>query len=134
MARILYRPIFTFLLGGAVTMVTMSVSLSVSILVPLSVRGYIRRENIIPYVMGANITTFIDTLIAAVLLGNADAFTVVLLEMLSVGVISVIVITLFFRGYERFVLRVLETILRSRRNLALYMIGIVGIPVLLMLL
>jgi hypothetical protein len=59
---------------------------------------------------------------------------VVLLEMLSVGVISVIVITLFFRGYERFVLRVLETILRSRRNLALYMIGIVGIPVLLMLL
>ncbi|HUF37895.1 MAG TPA: hypothetical protein VMN57_05180, partial [Anaerolineales bacterium] len=133
MARILYRPMWTFLLGGAVTFVTMSVSLSVSILVPLSVRGYVRRENIIPYVMGANITTFIDTLIAAVLLGNADAFTVVLLEMLSVAVISVFIIGLFYRRYERFVLDVLKTITRSRRNLAIYMIGIVGIPVLLML-
>jgi solute carrier family 34 (sodium-dependent phosphate cotransporter) len=133
MARILYRPMSTFLLGGAVTFITMSVSLSVSILVPLSVRGYVRRENIIPYVMGANITTFIDTLIAAVLLGNADAFTVVLLEMLSIGTISLIIIGLFYRRYERFVLDVLKTITRSRRNLAIYMIGIVGIPVLLML-
>ena len=133
MARILYRPVWTFLLGGAVTFVTMSVSLSVSILVPLSVRGYVRRENIIPYVMGANITTFIDTLIAAVLLRNADAFTVVLLEMLSIGIVSLVIIGLFYRRYERFVLDVLQTITRSRRRLAVYMIGIVGIPVLLML-
>jgi Na+/phosphate symporter len=133
MARILYRPLWTFLLGGAVTFVTMSVSLSVSILVPLSVRGYVRRENIIPYVMGANITTFIDTLVAAVLLGNADAFTVVLLEMLSVGIISLIIIGLFYRRYERFVLDILKSVTRSRRNMAIYMIGIVGIPVLLML-
>ena len=63
MARILYRPVVTFLLGALVTLLTMSVSLSLSILVPLSMRGYVRRENVIPYVMGANITTFIDTLI-----------------------------------------------------------------------
>jgi hypothetical protein len=93
----------------------------------------VRRENIIPYVMGANITTFIDTLVAAVLLGNADAFTVVLLEMLSVGIISLIIIGLFYRRYERFVLDILKSVTRSRRNMAIYMIGIVGIPVLLML-
>lgn len=134
MARILYRPVFTFLLGAAVTFVTMSVSLSVSILVPLSVRGYIRRENIIPYVMGANITTFIDTLVAAVLLGNPDAFTVVLLEMLSVGVISTVIILLFYRTYERAVIRLGNAILATKTRLSLYMLGIVGIPVILMLL
>lgn len=133
MARILYRPLFTFLLGAAVTFVTMSVSLSVSILVPLSVRGYVRRENIIPYVMGANITTFIDTLVAAVLLGNPDAFTVVLLEMLSVALVSLVVILFFYRAYERGVLRMAEEILGSRRSLMVYMLGIVGIPIILML-
>ena len=133
MARILYRPLFTFLLGAAVTFVTMSVSLSVSILVPLSVRGYVRRENIIPYVMGANITTFIDTLVAAILLGNTDAFTIVLLEMLSVGIVSLIIILLFYRSYERAVIRFSESILASRRNMMVYMFLIVGIPALLML-
>ena len=134
MARILYRPLFTFLLGAAVTTLTMSVSLSVSILVPLSVRGYIRRENIIPYVMGANITTFIDTLIAAVLLGNPSAFTVVLLEMLSVSIISLLVIGFFYPRYERAILDITEGLLTKPSALAIYMFGIVGIPILLMLL
>lgn len=133
MARILYRPFFTFLLGGLVTMVTMSVSLSISILVPLSMRGYIRRENIIPYVMGANITTFVDTLIAAVLLANPVAFTVVMVEMLSVAVISVILILLFYRRYERFILGIANRLLGERRWLIVYMFGIVGIPLILML-
>ncbi len=133
MARILYRPLFTFLLGAAVTTFTMSVSLSVSILVPLSVRGYIRRENIIPYVMGANITTFVDTLIAAVLLGNPTAFTVVLVEMLSVTIISLVIISLFYLPYERAILRFANHLLSHNLSLALYMFGIVGIPILLML-
>ncbi len=133
MARILYRPFFTFLLGAIVTTFTMSVSLSVSILVPLSVRGYIRRENIIPYVMGANITTFVDTLIAAVLLGNPGAFTVVLVEMLSVALISLLIIGLAYSPYERWILGVVNRLLNRPILLAWYMFGIVGIPIVLML-
>lgn len=133
MPRILYRPIVTFFLGALVTTVTMSVSLSLSILVPLSVRGYVRRENIIPYIMGANITTFVDTLMAAVLLGNPSAFTVVLVNMLSVAVISVIIIGLVYLPYERGILRFVNHLLSHNVSLALYMFGIVGIPILLML-
>ncbi|GAB4403961.1 MAG: hypothetical protein OHK0052_26690 [Anaerolineales bacterium] len=132
MARVLYRPIVTFLLGAAVTMVTMSVSLSVSILVPLSMRGYIRRENIIPYVMGANITTFIDTLVAAILLGNPAAFTVVLLEMLSITIISSVIFLLGYRGYERAILKFEEFLLSRRAWLITYMIAIFIIPLILM--
>lgn len=134
MPRILYRPIFTFFLGALVTTATMSVSLSLSILVPLSVRGYVRRENIIPYIMGANITTFVDTLMAAVLLGNPSAFTVVLVNMLSVAMVSIIIIGLFYLPYERGILRLVNALLNHNLALALYMFGIVGIPILLMLL
>ena len=62
MSRLIYRPWVMFLLGSLITLISMSVSVSLSILVPLSQRGFVRRENVIPYIMGANITTFIDTL------------------------------------------------------------------------
>ncbi len=132
MARLLYRPIVTFGLGLAITSITMSVSVSLSMLVPLSARGYIRRENVIPYIMGANITTFIDTLAAAMLLNNPAAFTVVLVEMVSVTIVSLLMLVLVYRPYERAVLRVVETIGNSRRNLAIFLLIIVGIPVALM--
>ena len=54
--------------GALVTLLTLSVSVSLSVLVPLNHRGYVRRENVIPYIMGAGITTFVDTLLAALLL------------------------------------------------------------------
>lgn len=132
MARILYRPVVTFLLGAAVTTITMSVSLSLSILVPLSMRGYVRRENIIPYVMGANITTFVDTLMAAVLLGNPAAFTVVFVNMLSVATVSMLILGLFYGKYERLILLFEARLLNRRKWLIAYMFGIVGVPLILM--
>src|SRR5688572_27020482 len=69
-SRLVYRPSVMFALGAGITLISMSVSVSLSILVPLSARGFIRRENVIPYIMGANITTFVDTLLASVLLNN----------------------------------------------------------------
>lgn len=132
MARLLYRPIVTFALGLAITSVTMSVSVSLSVLVPLSARGYIRRENVIPYIMGANITTFIDTLVAAILLNNPAAFTVVLIEMVSVAIVSLIILLFIYRSYERVLLQLVDLISVSRRNLAIFLLVIVGVPVLLM--
>jgi sodium-dependent phosphate cotransporter len=75
--RLVYRPMAMFLLGCAVTSLTLSVSVSLSILVPLSAKGLVRRENTLPYIMGANITTFIDTLVAALINGGPAAFTIV---------------------------------------------------------
>jgi Na+/phosphate symporter len=70
MSRLVYRPWVMLVLGALVTLISMSVSVSLSLLVPLSARGFVRRENVVPYIMGANITTFIDTLLAAVLLNT----------------------------------------------------------------
>ncbi|MGD8491379.1 MAG: hypothetical protein PVI68_20410, partial [Anaerolineae bacterium] len=44
MSRLVYRRWVMFALGALVTLISMSVSLSLAILVPLSARGYVRRE------------------------------------------------------------------------------------------
>jgi Na+/phosphate symporter len=130
-SRLVYQPMIMFLLGSAVTLVSMSVSVSLSILVPLSHRGFIRRENVIPYIMGANITTFIDTLLAAVLLNNPAAITVVLAEMLGVALASFIILLAAFRPYERGSLRFVGWVTRRNRNLAIFMFAIFVIPLIL---
>jgi len=132
-ARLVYRPLPMFILGSALTLITLSVSLSLSLLVPLSARGYIRRENAIPYIMGANITTIVDTLLASVVLGSSDAFTVVLVTMVSVTLVSLVVMLLFFRRYERLVLGLVGWATDSNHNLALFVFSILIVPAVLML-
>jgi sodium-dependent phosphate cotransporter len=133
MSRLVYRPGIMFALGALVTMVSMSVSLSLSILVPLSNRGFVRRENVIPYIMGANITTFVDTLLAAVLLNNPPAFTVVFVEMFSITLVSILILTTFYRQYGQSVLRFTGWVTTSNRHLAVFMAVIFTVPILFML-
>jgi solute carrier family 34 (sodium-dependent phosphate cotransporter) len=132
-ARMVYRPWVMFLLGGLITTISMSVSVSLSLLVPLSNRGFIRRENVIPYIMGANITTFIDTLLATMLLDKPTAFTVVLVEMLSVTIVSVIILATSYRTYERWILTFVAWVTARKRNLALFMVTIFVVPLILLL-
>lgn len=131
--RLIYRPGIMFLLGLAVTMVTMSVSISVGILVPLSARGYMRRENIIPYILGANISTLVDTLIAALLLGDPATVTVVLTHMVGATVVSLPIALLFYQPYERVISGALAWITAGKRNFAWFIAAIFVIPVILIL-
>jgi len=131
-SRLVYRPVVMFLLGALVTLVSMSVSVSLSILVPLSNRGFVRRENVIPYIMGANITTFIDTLLAAVLLQNPRAFTVVLVEMTSVALVSAVILLFFFGRYERAMLGLVNRLVRSNVSLAVFILAIFITPLILL--
>ena len=133
MSKLVYRPWVMFMLGALITLVSMSVSVSLAILVPLSHRGFIRRENVIPYIMGANITTFIDTLLAAVLLNSAPAFTIVLAGMSSIMLVSIVILALFFHRYERIMLASVGWVTASNRNLGLFLLVIFAVPILLML-
>ncbi len=131
-AHLVYRPLAMFLFGAALTFLTLSVSLSLSLLVPLSTRGYIRREDAIPYIMGANITTFVDTLLATVVLGSSEAFTVVLISMVSVTLISLGVMLLAFTPYERAVLSLVKWTTATNHNPDVFMSIILLIPLSLM--
>lgn len=133
-SRFVYRPWVMFLLGAAITLISMSVSVSLSVLVPLSNRGFIRRENVIPYIMGANITTFIDTLLAGVLLNNPQAITVVIVQMFSILIVSMVLLMTFFHSYERGMLAFTKWITANNRNLVIFVASILIVPVILMLL
>jgi Na+/phosphate symporter len=50
--ELLHQKFTMFILGIAITVLTVSVAVSLTILVPLSMKGIVRRKNIIPYVMG----------------------------------------------------------------------------------
>jgi solute carrier family 34 (sodium-dependent phosphate cotransporter) len=128
-----YRPMAMFILGAAVTSVTLSVSVSLSILVPLSAKGLVRRENTLPYIMGANITTFIDTLVAALIQGGPAAFTIVLVEMISVTILSLLTLFLFYRTFSQTILRLQRLIVRDNRTLAAFLCVMLIVPILLLL-
>lgn len=122
-----------FGIGCAVTAMTLSVSISLTLLVPLSLKGYLKREHIIPYVMGANITTFIDTLAGALILGGDTAFTVVLTEMVAVTAVSSVLLTVAYGPYRRFILGTAHAATRRPRNLGVFLGAIVAVPVVLLL-
>ncbi len=127
------RPLM-FVMGCLVTMTTMSVSISLTVLVPLSLKGYLKRDHVIPYVMGANITTFIDTLVGAVLLGGQSAFTVVLVEMVSVAAISLVVLFAFYGPYSRAILGASSWATAKPKHMLIFLGGIVGTPLILLFL
>ena len=133
LSNAVYRPLVMFAVGALFTSITMSVSVSLTLLVPLATRGYIRRENVIPYIMGANITTFIDTLVAALLLSAPRAFTIVAVEIVTVSFFSLLILGVFYPVYQRQMNRVLDWTLASRWRALSFILLTVGIPILLLI-
>jgi solute carrier family 34 (sodium-dependent phosphate cotransporter) len=132
--HVVYRPWFMFGVGLAVTAVTLSVSLSLSLLVPLAARGFVRRENVWPYVLGANVTTLVDTLFAGALVGHPDAARMVALLMLSVGVLSLPPVFVFPHAFGRALDRAARLATASARALALFLVALLALPLLLIVL
>lgn len=118
-----------FLVGSAVTLLTMSVAVSLTLLVPLVARGHLRRANTLPYIAGANITTLADTLVAAVLLGNQDAVRVVVAVTVSVTVWTVVLLAVFYPVLRRVILGATRRILASQGRLAAFLAVLLAAPV-----
>jgi len=129
--RVIYRPWVMFLIGAAVTSLTMSVSVSLSLLVPLAAKGYVRRENVCPYILGANITTFIDTLFAGALVGHPDAVRIVAVLMSCVTILSIPIVTLAPHAFERLVDRIARRATASTASLVAFVVILFLIPTLL---
>lgn len=129
--RLLEVPIFSFVLGAGITLLSTSVSLSLGMLVPLYLKGYLRRRDVVPYIMGANITTFVDTLLVAVLLGNSQAINLVLVSMLSVGAVSLLIL-LLYRAYGKGILWLFHWTFHSNRALIGFVVIMVASPVVLL--
>lgn len=133
-SRLLHQRYLMFLFGLIVTGMTLSVSLSLTILVPLTLKGYVKRDNIIPYVMGANIATWVDTLFAALLLDEPRAFTIVFVEMITGASVSLLVLVVFYEPYKRAILRLAHLATRDRRGFAVFLGTLFVVPAVLLFL
>ncbi len=128
--RALEVPLFSFILGAGITFLSTSVSLSLGMLVPLYLKGYLRRRDVIPYIIGANITTFVDTLLVAFLLSNSSATNIVLIAMFSVGAVSVLVL-LIYRWYSKAILWLFHWTFHSNRAVIGFGFLLVVVPLIL---
>lgn len=124
---VLQHPLFAFFMGAVITAITMSTAISVGILVPFYAYRVINIRSVVPYVLAANITTFIDTLFVAILTGNLEAVQVVTSLILS-SLFFVILAGIFFKYYLYFIDRVSHLILRKPIFIFFFLILTIGIP------
>jgi hypothetical protein len=120
-----------FALGSAVALVTMSVSVALTILVPLVAKKMVRQEYVLPYILGANITTLGDTMLAAFALDSPAAVRVVLAEVIAAGSLSLLLLALAYPAVWSALWTTQVAITRTRARLAAFTLGALGVPVLL---
>lgn len=121
-----------FGLGCIVALVTMSVSVALTVLVPVVAKNYVKREDIIPYIMGANITTLGDTLLAAFALDSAPAVRIVLAGIITTSILSVIALSFFYPLLRAGIWRVQFQIWRSKPRLAAFTAALFLVPIALL--
>ncbi len=127
------KPWAMFLVGCGVALLTLSVSVALTVLVPLVAKGYLKKEDTLPYIAGANITTLADTLVAAILLGNPVASRVVLAEVIGVSAWTLLLIALFYPTVRRGCLGVSRATLKSVPRLAVFLGVLFTVPITLIL-
>lgn len=118
-----------FGLGCLVALIAMSVSVALTVLVPLVAKGYVKREDILPYIMGANITTLGDTLLAAFLLHSPPAVRIVLAGIIGTTIISMLLLTFAYPQIRRGIWKFQRQVVSSRPRLAAFTAALFLVPV-----
>ncbi len=120
----------SFGLGLIVTGLTTSVAFSLGVVVPLYNRGHIKRNEIIPYVLGANIGTLVDTLVVAIALDTPiGVMTVVVL--LAFGMLVTMLTLLLYPAYTRFIDAMQNELVSTVAYFAGFLLSLLVVPLLL---
>ncbi len=118
-----------FAIGSLVALVTMSVSVALTVLVPLVAKKYVKREDILPYIMGANITTLGDTMLAAFALHSPAAVRIVIAEVIATSILSVILLAFFYPQTRRMVWKFQRQMVLNKTRLAAFTAALFLVPV-----
>jgi hypothetical protein len=109
LGRYLYRPWVMLIAGAAITLISLSVTLSLSILVPLTRHRLVR------------------------VMDNPEAASIVLAGFAAIILVSVVILVTLYRRYENLVLNLTEWATENRRNLAISMGVFILTPLVLLL-
>ena len=128
----LRRPWPMFALGCLAALLTLSVSVALTVLVPLASKGYITRREAIPYIAGANATTLADTLVAAMIYGNPVGVQVVLAQAIAVMAVTLVLLAVAYRPLQRGIMALDEWIVATTPRLVVFVAGLFLLPVALL--
>lgn len=117
----------SFAIGLFVTGVTTSIAFSLGVIVPLYNRGYVERDELVPYVLGANLGTLFDTLVVALVLGSAVGVGLVLMLLGLAGVVTVAALLVGER-YSRLVVAVDDRLLLDRLAFVAFVLSLLLVP------
>jgi hypothetical protein len=96
------------------------VSVALTVLVPLAVKGVVKRDEALPYIMGANIMTLADTLVVAMLQPTAMAGQIVLALAIGVTIVSLTVLAFVYAPIKSVVLKSDDWLVSNNRRLAVF--------------
>jgi Na+/phosphate symporter len=125
------KPWPMFGLGCLAALLTLSVSVALTVLVPLAAKGYVKRREAIPYIAGANITTLADTLVAAMITGHPVAVQIVLAEAIAVALITVIYLGFFYKPIVNGIIKLDDWVVETNRRLYMFVVALFLVPAML---
>ena len=125
----LRKPWPMFALGCLAALLTLSVSVALTVLVPLAAKGHVTRRESIPYIAGANITTLADTLLVAMLLGEAEAVQVVLATTIAVTLITLAILTFLYRPVTKGIMALDDWVVGSMARTILFVAVLFLMPI-----
>jgi Na+/phosphate symporter len=128
-----------FGLGIVATVATMSVSVALTILVPLVAKGYVKREDLIPYIVGADLGTLVDKLIVAFIVGigvknpelAASPVRIILAEIIGTATVGLFIMTFVYKPFRSAIWRFQRQMLKSKSRLAAFTGSLLLIPVII---
>ena len=127
------KPMRVFLAGFVFTVLVPSTSVMVSLLVPLAGSGVILADYyILPYILGANIGTVFDVMIAAIATGDPVSLGVWLVH-LSINVIGALIFFPLLDPFSRLVRWTAEKIAESPRLTLIITVAIHVVPLLMII-
>ena len=127
------KPLRAFVAGFIFTILVPSTTVMVSLLVPLAASGVIRADYyILPYILGANIGTVFDVMIAALATGDPVSLGVWLVH-LSINIIGALIFFPLLKPFSRLVRWSSDMVAQSQKRTILFMGVFHALPILVAL-
>lgn len=128
------KPYRSFLAGLTFTLMVPSTSVMISMLIPLAAAGILEKHHyILPYILGANIGTVFDVMIAALSTGHPAAIGVWLVH-LAINVLGACIFLPISKPFSTFVYKINDFLTYSKKRIIISFVLFNGTPLLFLLL
>ena len=129
-----------FAIGIVAVVATMSVSVALTILVPLVAKGYVKREDLIPYIVGADLGTLVDKLIVAFIVGIGvknptlaeSPVRIILAEIVGTASVGLFIMIFVYKPFRSAIWKFQREVLRSKTRLAAFTGSLLLIPLIIL--